>query len=116
MSLEELKKYDAEVEFQMEIRADADWSIPHDPIGGRGRPFHIGGSLSESAVIALYNGTDITLTHEYVRYLFEKLESESKGTVDKKCNEWLFKFNKHKEIYSSLDDYKPPKRRRSRRR
>lgn len=89
----------------MYVRATANWSIPHDPLVGTSRPFHVGGGLPEDTVIALYNGTYIKLTKDYVRGLFTRLEAAGKGIIDKNRATWIFTFNQHRGIYSTIDDF-----------
>lgn len=118
MKKENSEQLDSQVEMQMYFHASSAWSIPHDPLAGTYRPFHVGGGLSDDAVISLYNGTSIKLAKEYVRGLFTRLESAGKGIITKSDTTWVFTFNQHRGIYSTIDDFqlqarKP--RRRSRR-
>ena len=102
----------------MRLHAYSTWSIPRDPLGGTYRPYHVGGGLSEDDVISLYNGTSIKLTKEYVRDLFTRLEASGKGIIEKFDTTWIFTFNQHRGIYSTIDDLKiqaRKPRRRSRR-
>ena len=118
MKKETSEQLDSQVEMQMYFRASSAWSIPHDPLDGTYRHYHVGGGLSEDTVIALYNGTSIKLTKDYVRSLFTRLEAAGKGLIEKSGTAWVFTFNQHRGIYSTIDDlkiqaHKP--RRRSRR-
>ncbi len=118
MKKETSEQLDSQVEMQMYFRASSAWSIPHDPLAGTYRPFHVGGGLSDDAVISLYNGTSIKIIKEYVRGLFTRLEAAGKGIIEKYGTRWVFNFNQHRGIYSTIDDFqiqacKP--RRRSRR-
>lgn len=103
MKKETSEQLDSQVEMQMYFRASSAWSIPHDPLAGTYRPFHVGGGLSEDTVIALYNGTSIKLTKDYVRSLFSRLEAAGKGIIDKSRTAWIFTFNQHRGIYSTID-------------
>ena len=104
MKKENSEQLDSQVEMQMYFRATANWSIPHEPLAGTYRPFHVGGGLSDDAVIALYTGTSIKLTKEYVRGLFSRLEAAGKGIIEKGSTTWIFTFNQHRGIYSTIDD------------
>ncbi len=100
---EDLKKFDSQIEFHMFYKADAEWSMLHEPLAGTSRPFHLGGNIDEIAVINDYKNFDSRINVEYVHYLFEKWEAEGKGKITKGTT-WSFKFNKHLSIYSSLDE------------
>lgn len=118
MKKETSEQLDSQVEMQMYLHAYSTWSIPHDPLGGTYRHYHVGGGLPEDTVIALYNGTSIKLTKDYVRGLFTRLEASGKGIIEKFETTWIFTFNQHRGIYSTIDDLKSQARkprRRSRR-
>lgn len=105
MKKEKSEQLDSQVEMQMYVHASSIWSIPHDPLAGTYRPFHVGGGLSEDTVIALYNDTSIKLTKDYVRGLFTRLEAAGKGIIEKSSTRWIFIFNQHRGIYSTIDDF-----------
>lgn len=67
----------------------------HEPLAGTNKPFYLGGRIFESDVKQL----DETIEQTEIREIFEKLEIEGKGTIDKSGKEWIFDFNEYKDIY-----------------
>jgi hypothetical protein len=67
----------------------------HEPLAGTNKPFYLGGRIFESDVKQL----DKTIEQTEIREIFEKLEIEGKGTVDKSGKEWIFDFNEYNDIY-----------------
>lgn len=102
MFCEELKQLDAQITNQMFWKAHAEWSYLHAPLEGTYRPFHLGGSIDEATVINDNKDLDSRINTDYVHYLFEKLEAEGKGQINKGFT-WTFTFNEHQSIYSPLD-------------
>ena len=92
------KQLDSTIENDMFIEAKCR-RTKHEPLAGTYKPFYLGGHIEESYVIN-YNNHIGKLDKEYAHYLFEKLEKEGKGTIEKRNNYWTFTFNGFNDIFN----------------
>ena len=91
------KQLDSTIENDMYIEANHK-RTKHSPLAGSNKPFYLGGHIEETFVIN-YNNDIGKLDKEYAHYLFEKLEKEGKGTIEKRNNYWTFTFNGFNDIF-----------------